>query len=204
MEFQDVVRRRRMVRNYDPDRPVPPELLDRMLSNALRAPSAGFSQGWGFLVLDRPDDVARFWAATAPDQPTKNRWLSGMTKAPVIVVPHSNKQVYLDRYAEADKGWTDRDQARWPVPYWHIDTGFASLLMLLTAVDTGLAACFFGIMPDRIPHYRREFEVPDDYHPIGAITVGYPAPDTPSPSLKRGRKDMSDVVHRGSWRRSPA
>ena len=52
MEFAEVVRRRRMVRNYDPDRPVPPDVVDRLLDHAVRAPSAGFAQGWGFLVLE--------------------------------------------------------------------------------------------------------------------------------------------------------
>jgi nitroreductase len=200
MEFQDVVRRRRMVRNYDPDRPVPPELVDRILDNAIRAPSAGFSQGWGFLVLDRREDVERFWGAASPEEHVKHRWLAGMRRAPVIVVPHANKAAYLDRYAEPDKGWTDRNEARWPVPYWDIDTGFAALLMLLTAVDTGLAACFFGIMPERIGPYRREFGVPAQFHPIGAISIGYPAGDQRSPSLKRGRRGVSEVVHRGAWR----
>src|SRR5436190_1099356 len=60
MEFQDVVRRRRMVRRYDPDRPIPPDTVDRILRNAQRAPSAGFSQGWGFLALDQPEDLDRF------------------------------------------------------------------------------------------------------------------------------------------------
>ena len=55
-----------MVRNYDPDRPVPPEVVDRLLDHAVRAPSAGFSQGWGFLVLEEPADRERFWAATTP------------------------------------------------------------------------------------------------------------------------------------------
>jgi nitroreductase len=200
MEFQDVVRRRRMVRNYDPDRPVPPEVLDRILDNAIRAPSAGFSQGWGFLVLDRREDVERFWAAASPEENVKNRWLAGMRRAPVIVVPHANKTAYLDRYAEPDKGWTDRDEGRWPVPYWDIDTGFAALLMLLTTVDTGLAACFFGIMPERIGPYRREFGVPAEFHPIGAVTIGHPAGDARSPSLRRGRRGLSEVVHRGAWR----
>ena len=59
-----------MVRRYDPDRPVDPAVLDRMLANAVRAPSAGFSQGWAFLVLDDPADVARFWAATTPAPPS--------------------------------------------------------------------------------------------------------------------------------------
>ena len=48
MEFTEVVRRRRMVRRYSPD-PVDPATLDRMLAHAVRAPSAGFSQGWAYL-----------------------------------------------------------------------------------------------------------------------------------------------------------
>lgn len=199
MEFQEVVRRRRMVRNYDPDRPVPPEVRERILAHALRAPSAGFSQGWGFLVLEQEADRDRFWrSATPPDQP-EQRWLVSMRRAPLIIVAHSNKRIYLDRYTEPDKGWTDRDEGRWPVPYWDIDAGFASLLMLLTAVDEGLGACFFGIPPERIDQYRSEFGVPAEYTPIGAVSVGYPAPDHRSPSLRRGRRPLDEVVHRGRW-----
>jgi nitroreductase len=49
-----------MVRRYDASRPVPPEVVDRIVRNGLRAPSAGFAQGWGFLVLDDPAEIARF------------------------------------------------------------------------------------------------------------------------------------------------
>jgi nitroreductase len=201
MEFQDVVRRRRMVRTYS-DRPVDPAVVDRMLSNALQAPSAGFSQGWGFLVLDAPEDVDRFWRATTPQASTDepDSWLRGMRTAPVVIVPMSNKAAYLGRYAEPDKGWTDRDEARWPVPYWHIDTGMASLLILQTAVDEGLGACFFGIPPSQIDSFRNEFGVPEDYFPIGAVTVGHRAPTAGlQGSAKRGRRPVEEVVHRGSW-----
>lgn len=200
MEYAEVVRRRRMVRNYDPDRPVPADIVDRLLRYAVHAPSAGFSQGWGFLVLDEPADRARFWAATTSgDEDRESPWLAGMARAPLIVVPHSNRDIYLDRYTERDKGWTDRDEARWPVPYWHIDAGFASLLMLLGAVDEGLGACFFGIPPESMAAYREAFGVPDGYTPIGAITIGYRAADRRSPSLKRGRRDIPEVTHRGRW-----
>jgi nitroreductase len=199
MEFADVVRRRRMVRNYDPDRPVPAEVVDRLLGYAVHAPSAGFSQGWGFLVLDRLTDRARFWAATTPPDQADSPWLAGMRRAPVSVVPHSNRDAYLDRYAEPDKGWTDRDEARWPVPYWHIDAGFASLLILLGAVDEGLGACFFGIPPEQTGAYRAAFDVPAAYTPIGAITIGYRAADRPSPSLRRGRRGVEAVTRYGRW-----
>ena len=188
-----------MVRRYDPDRPVPDEIRERILDHAIRAPSAGFSQGWGFLVLESPEDRERFWQAATPATDVWQTWLIGMRTAPLIIVAHSNRDAYLDRYAEPDKGWTDRDESHWPVPYWHIDTGFASMLMLLTAVDEGLGACFFGIPPERTSTYRAAFGVPDHFTPIGAISVGYREADHRSGSLKRGRRPVDEVVHRGQW-----
>ncbi len=196
-----MVRRRRMVRNYSSE-PVDRAVLDRVLGNALRAPSAGFSQGWAFLVLDTADDVAAFWRATAGDRTEQpGSWLSGMMTAPVVVVPLSNKDAYLDRYAEADKGWTDRAEERWPVPYWHLDTAMASLLMLLTVVDEGLGACFFGIEPERVEQLRETFGVPAPYTPIGALTVGHRVedPGAPGSAASRSRRPLDEVVHRGRW-----
>lgn len=190
-----------MVRRYDPDRPVPPEVAARLLDYAVRAPSAGFSQGWAFLVLSEPGDVRQFWESTTPPGTRSNSWLAGMSRAPLIVVPMTSREVYLDRYAEADKGWTDRDEGRWLVPYWYIDAGFASLLMLLGAVDAGLGACFFGIPPARLATFRGAFGVPQEYTPIGAITIGYPDVDRPSRprALARGRRPVTEVVHHGRW-----
>ena len=191
-----------MVRRYDPT-PVDPAVVDRALAHATRAPSAGFTQGWGCLVLDNPADVARFWDATAEDTGSPDRWLAGMMTAPVVIVPCSSKAAYLGRYAEPDKGWTDREEARWPVPYWHMDTAMASLLVLLTAVDEGLGGCFFGIPPQRLDRVRAEFAIPDDHDPIGVITLGHPA-SVPgegaagSPSRRR-RRPLEEVVHRGTW-----
>ena len=201
MEFQDVVRTRRMVRRYA-ERPVDPASVERMLANAVRAPNAGFTQGWAFLVLDRPEDVARFWASTTPPEANPgNRWLSGMRTAPVVIVPLCSKDAYLERYAEADKGWSDREERRWPVPYWYVDTGMAALLVLQTAVDEGLGACFFGIPGDRVAAFRDEFGVPGTHKPVGAITVGHRTDDdgaAGSPS-RRARRPTEEVVHRGGW-----
>jgi nitroreductase len=196
VEFQDVVRHRRMVRSYDTSRPVPADVVDRIVRNGLRAPSAGFSQGWGFLVLDAPADVARFRDAVRPETDPDN-WFAAKVDAPLLIVPHSNKDAYLDRYAQPDKGFTERSDAWWPSPYWDIDTGFASLLMLLTAVDAGLGACFFGFSIDRIDAFREAFGVPPQFHPIGAISVGYSA--EPPRDLSARRKPESDTVHRGRW-----
>ena len=199
MEFSDVVARRRMVRDYDPDRGVPAEVRERLLAHAIRAPSAGFSQGWAFLVLETPEERDRFWTATT-DGGTPDGWLTRMRRAPLLIVPLSDKSAYLDRYAEPDKGWTDRDETRWPVPYWDVDAGMASLLMLLTAVDEGLGACFFGVPPHRLGSFRTAFGVPEAFRPVGCVSVGYPgAADRRSPSLRRGRRGVEEVVHRGHW-----
>jgi nitroreductase len=196
VDFQDVVQRRHMVRNFD-ERPLDRAVVERILANGVRAPSAGFTQGWAFLVFEGRDETERFWAASfEPEDRARFRW-QGLFNAPLIVVALSHKDAYLDRYAEADKGWTDRDEAHWPVPYWDIDAGFAALLMLLTAGDAGLGALFFGVFePDRV---RAAFGVPDGYTPIGALAVGHARPDEPSPSLARGRRPLDDVVHRGRW-----
>ena len=198
MEFQDVLRRRRMVRSFE-KRPIPPETVARILRNAQRAPSAGFSQGWGFLALQAPHETAQYWDAVGPADRDAFRF-PDLFAAPLLVVCFSHKAAYLDRYAEADKGWTDRSEARWPAPYWDIDTGMAALLMLLTAVDAGLGALFFGLPPEKFDALRHTFGVPPAFQPIGTLAIGYPRADDPaSASVHRGHRPADQVVHYGRW-----
>jgi nitroreductase len=201
MELSEAIRRRRMVRAYDADRPVPDDVVDLLLHNAIRAPSAGFSQGWDFLVLRRSADREMFWSATAESDEPPDSWLAGMHDAPLLIVCLSDRDTYLDRYAESDKGWTDRDPGRWPVPYWDVDTGMAALLILLTAVDAGLGSCFFGVPPLAHESLRAAFAIPANRTPVGVVSVGYPAPDRPSPSLRRGRRGLDEVAHEGRFGR---
>ncbi len=193
MELQDAISKRRMVRTFDTSRPVPEESLERILRNGTRAPSAGFSQGQAWLVL-RDADLEKFW------QFGSDAVGDTVRTAPLVIVPFSCKRVYLDRYAQPDKGWTDRDESRWPVPFWHIDTGMAAMLQLLTAVDEGLGALYFGIVPEQVQPFRDAFGVPDDYEPIGAIAIGYDA-ETEKRDLRARRKPIESVVHYGTWSR---
>ena len=197
MEFAEVVRRRRMIRSYDPDRPVPTDLVDSLLSLAIRAPSAGHTQGWRFLVLADITSRSRFWSATTAG--TSDSWLSRMRTAPVLIVCLSDRDAYLERYAEPDKGWTDRDPDRWPIPYWHVDTGMAAMILLLAAQDAGLASCFFGVPGAHWRRLRAEFAVPEQLDPVGVVSLGYPAPDLRSPSLRRGRRSLEEIVSYGSF-----
>jgi nitroreductase len=149
-------------------------------------------------VFEGSAEVARFWAAVSPDE----RWPSeGLRGASLIVVPLAAKQVYLDRYAEDDKGWSDRDEARWPVPYWVVDTAFASMNILLSVVDEGLGALFFGMDRAGYARLREAFGVPKEWEPIGVVAIGQHSTDDPVRSSRdeRPRLALDDVVHRGGW-----
>jgi nitroreductase len=197
MEFTEVLRRRRMIRSYQQARPVPPDALDAVLAAALRAPSAGFTQAISFLVLRSDAERETFWRLTAD---ADNAWLRGMRTAPVLIAVWTSQQTYLDRYAEPDKGWTDRDPARWTAPYWFVDAGMASMAALLSAVDQHLGACFFGIPVDRVTAVREAFGVPTSQLSVGVISLGYPtsAASTGSPT-RRPRKAATELVHHGVW-----
>ena len=203
-----MVKHRKMVRAFTSE-PLAPGVTDRLLRAANRAPSAGFSQGYSFLVLEGSEQSAPLWEVLYQDdgsagaaEAAARAMMAGMSRAPLVIVPLACKDVYLDRYARSDKGSTDRDESRWPVPYWYIDTGFTALLILLAAVDEGLGAAFFGIQPEIIPEFRRRFGVPEEWMPIGAVAVGHPDPaGDPGPSSARSiaRRGLDELVHHGRW-----
>lgn len=199
MELAEVRRKRRMVRRYDPAAPVPEDVLERILEAGLRVPSAGFTQGVSLLVLDGADKQ-RYWEITTDPEAPPDRWLAGMQTAPVLIVVWTDRTAYLDRYAEPDKGWVDRDPGRWTAPYWYVDAGMNTLALLYAAVEEGLGACFFGVPPDRIGAVRSAFGVPEHHELIGVVSVGRPA--GVAVRSRRGRRPADELIHRGSWQRT--
>lgn len=196
MEFVEVVRRRRMVRSYRPDS-VDPEVIDRIVATAQRAPSAGFSQGQYLVVVT--DRATRAAIAELGDEQHYvadgfPAWMSG---APVHVVVCVSEADYHARYREPDKLEEDGSEMDWPVPYWYVDVGATLMLLLLAAVDEGLGAGFFGL--HRLPGLKELLGIPDDVTPIGVVTMGHPAPEQRQGSARRGRKPLEQVVHRERW-----
>jgi|SRR5437867_1161523 len=187
MEFGDVVLKRRMIRAFKPD-PVPEKSLDRILGLAQHYPSAGFSQGVAFVVITKKEELEKVR--------TLNRLVGG---APLLIVTCVSEKIYHERYQEPDKILSDGKEIEWPVPYWIFDAGCSSLLILLTAVDEGLAAYFAGAFrPDLL---RNELGIPANFVPVGIVSIGYPnySKNIPSPSLKRGRRSLIEVVHYERW-----
>lgn len=203
MDWVDIVGRRKMVRDFLPD-PVERTVLNRMLDQARRVPSAGFSQGVDFVVLEGPA-TERFWSHTLPlSERASFRW-PGLLAAPVIVLPVADAAAYLHRYSQPDKspaGLGETEDA-WPVPYWFIDTGMAGMALLYAVVNEGLGALFFGIFRNEAA-LLNELAIPEGKRPIGAIALGYPTDSASSvgregsPS-RRPRRDLTEVVHYGTW-----
>jgi nitroreductase len=203
MDYRTVVGRRRMVRSFS-DEPVAPQLLDRLLADALRAPSAGNSQGRDLLVLEGRDQTARFWDVTLPSERRETFAWPGLLRAPVLVLPLADPSRYVARYAEHDKAATGLGSGEdaWPVPYWTVDTAFVAMSLLHGVVDAGLGALFFGIFRNEAVLLER-LGVPDGHRPIGAIAIGHPdGGDGPGRSAGRTRRPLDDAVHRGEWGRT--
>jgi nitroreductase len=188
-----------MVRRFD-RRPVPREIVDRIVDLGRRAPSAGFSQGLEVLVLDEPGTVADFWEITRDPELgwAREDVAAGPT---VLLIPLPDPARYVARYSEPDKVAFGMDEAAsWPVPFWDVDASMAAMVMLLAAVDEGLGARFFGITHGERELLRR-FGVPDRLRPIGYLGLGYRAPDErPRGSgVTRPRRSLQEQIHRNRW-----
>ncbi len=196
MEFSEVIRRRRMVRNYA-DKPVPREVLERIALAAQRAPSAGFSQGQRLVIVtdvDKRRAVAEVCDEADYVEAGFDPWIS---RAPALFIPCVSEEVYRARYREPDKRRPGEPEMDWPVPYWWVDVGCTSMLILLAAIDEGLAAGFLGT--HRVADLQAVLGIPSDFIPAGVITVGHPAPDRRSGSLRRGWVPNEEFARWERW-----
>lgn len=196
MDFTEVVRRRRMVRNYL-DEPVDKAVLEGIVETARRTPSAGFTQGHYFIVVTDPAVRKAIAALGREERYVAAGWPPWMSSAPAHVVVCVSEADYHERYREPDKLTEEGEEMDWPVPYWWIDAGAALMLLLLAVVDAGLSAGFFGI--HRLSGLKELLGIPAGVTPIGVVTIGHAAPEQPPSSARRGRKPIDEVVRWEHW-----
>lgn len=198
MQFTDVVRKRRMVRHFTSE-PVAPETVERLLKLAQRAPSAGFTQGQSFIMVTRQEMKDAIAKLCDEQEYVSSGFHSFISEAPILVIPCTSETAYHSRYQESDKTDEDGQEIEWPVPYWHMDIGCSVMVLLLGAVDEGLAAAFAGVPAPNFSRFRELLHIPSDVTPVGVIPIGHPAEDRLSGSLKRGRKPPTEFIHHESW-----
>ncbi len=196
MDFYELVRRRRMVRNFS-DEAVAAATLERILEAARRGPSAGYTQGQDFVVVtdaETKEEIARLCHQESYVAAGFDPFIA---RAPVLVVPCTNENAYHRRYQAPDKVDSEGREIDWPIPYWFMDAGCAVMIFLLAVVAEGLAAAFVG--SHRLGDIKRLLDIPEEVTPVGVIAIGHPAPDKRSGSLKRGRRPQREQVHWERW-----
>jgi nitroreductase len=192
MEFRDVIRARRSIRSFSPERP-DPALIDEIIDIARRVPTAGFSQGIDFLVVDSPDALDTVWEAGNQEQPDDG--------PPVLVFVFSDPERYLSRYREGDKAKFSLGEAdAWKIKFWDVDASMAAMQLQLAAVDAGIDTWFFG-MGDAEEAIRERLGVPADRNLIGIIALGYRAGDEApiGSATTRKRRTLDEQLHRNRW-----
>ena len=172
--FAWVVKHRRMVRAYKSD-PVPENKIQRLLQYAVRAPSAGNLQPWEFVVVKSVEARAKL-AQAAMNQ-------TSVATAPVTIVTCANIQRMGSEYGARGSFFS------------LVDTSFASVLILLGAVEQDLGACFVGSYnPEEV---AKVLGLPPHVRPVGLITIGYPAEQPQKPKTKK--IPLSKLVHVDTW-----
>jgi nitroreductase len=199
VSFYDLLKQRRMVRHYTGD-PVPRDALERIVATVRRAPSAGFSQGQRLLVVDDPELLAKI-AALGDDEPLEGvePWFE-TAAAQVFVMTREGD--YHERYQRDDK-LQEGEEIEWPVPFWHVDAGAAMMLILVAAIEEGLAAAVYGIFGDDEQKLRALLRIPEDITLVAGISLGHPLPD-PGWSSKTSRatqrrRAVDELVHWNTW-----
>ena len=183
----NIIKNRRSIRRYN-NKPVPQELILRLLEAAMWAPSAHNRQPWRFAVLTQTTDKDRLAQAMGarlrvdrtadgddPDDIERDvaRSYARLTGAPVIIIIGTSL-IDMDRYPDPQRSrneWTMATQS----------TAMAAQNLLLLAHAEGLGACWV-CAPLFVPELVKEvLALPDDWEPQGLITLGYPAQERTKP-----------------------
>ncbi|HEX6952154.1 MAG TPA: nitroreductase family protein [Gaiellaceae bacterium] len=198
--FYELLKKRRMVRHYSGE-PAPRETLERIVATVRRAPSAGFSQGQRILVVDDPELLARI-AALGDDEPRLEGVEPWFETAAAQVFVMTRESDYHERYQRDDK-LQDGEEIEWPVPFWHVDAGAAMMLILVAAIEEGLAAAVYGIFGEDEQKLRDLLGIPAEFTLVAGISLGYPLPD-PGWSSKTSRatqrrRAVDELVQWNHW-----
>lgn len=174
-------------------------MIEECAELAMRAPSAGKSQGWNLVLLEG-EDTQRYWNIAMPQEKRDTFVFPGLLRAPCIALALADPQEYLKRYSEADKSASGLGSSTedWVAPYWTIDASFSTMTFLLGLEDAGLGALFFAHTNEGA--LRKEFNIPEHVQVLGTIAFGYAENNTrKGRSSSRPNKNVSDAIHRSIW-----
>jgi coenzyme F420-0:L-glutamate ligase/coenzyme F420-1:gamma-L-glutamate ligase len=188
---------RRSVRRFS-DEPVPPDLIETAVAEALTAPAPHHTRPVRFVwlrtaatrtrLLDRMKDK---WRSDLAGDGRPAAWIERrvargqiLYDAPEVVIPFLVPEGAHD-YPDAAR--TDAEHAMFTVA-----VGAAVQALLVALAVRGLGSCWIGSTIFAAELVRAELELPADWEPLGAIAIGY-AEEPPGP---RAAGDAGDLLIR--------
>jgi nitroreductase len=172
MDFWEVLKARRSVRNFQP-RDVPDELVERLLEAAILAPSAGNLQPWHFIVV-RNDAAKRALARAAGGQ-------GFVAEAPVAIVVCADAQ-------RSSRGYGQRGVTLYCLQ----DTAAAIENLLLAVAALGLGACWVGAFNEAAA--AAALKLAAHLRPVAIVPIGYPAEKLGARTPRRPWRDATEFV----------
>lgn len=200
MEFMDVIRSRRSIRNFRSD-PIPDNVINDIIDAGRLSPSPGNSQNWYFGVIKdkfQREKLAyaageQMWISTAPAiiaVCTKLDW-------DISILPEDDfgLQVNRTRFSAEFVDYLRKYPNQRVVTTLFINggSGIPGEQMILTAVNHGLGACWVGFLD--IEKANKVLGLPDDIICLNIIPIGYPN-EKPS---EIERKGVEEVLFIDKW-----
>lgn len=216
MDVTQAVMARRSIRAFSQE-PVPKEKLEEIMGAALRAPSWGNTQPWGFAVV----------GGTALDRIREEcveMTRQGVPPRPEVAMPSSWNDAETSRYKALGRdlfevlGIRREDAERRRAyyldvarlfgapaaiylhlakgfnPYALMDAGIVLQTIALLAVGQGLGTCYLAMSVIYPEVVRRHAEIPPDRVLVMGLGIGHPIPDHPANLFRSPRGKASEFV----------
>lgn len=148
MDFSEVVANRRSIRKFT-NKPIEKEKLDKILKDAMSAPSARNQQAWHFIVVTNREYL---------DTIALNLEHGKMCKSATTVVVVCYRQ--------------ENDSQKL---YFQQDGSAATQNLLLSATNEGLGSVWIAIHPrqKKIDFVKDLFKIDDSLTPLAIVALGY-------------------------------
>jgi len=174
-ELMRGIRERRSIRNFQ-DRPVPDDLLFRVLEAVRWSPSWANTQCWEIIVVRDSGLKKRLRETVGPGNPAAK----SVVAAPVVLVVCGK----LGR-AGYYKGRVTTRFGDWLL----FDLGIATQNLCLAAHELGLGTVIMGLFDH--DEAGRILGVPREYQPVALIPLGYPSRIPSAPK----RREAAEFTH---------
>ena len=170
MNVSDAIRTKRAVRQFQ-DKPLPDEVVHKILNSGRRSQSSKNNQPWQFIAI-REKSILKALSETG----TYAGHLAGAAMAVAILVPAPDERFQT-----------------------LFDAGQAAAYMQLAAWELGVGSCLASIYePDKA---QQILGYPADWQVRICISFGYPLDEQQliAAPKKGGRKALDEMVHWEKW-----